>query len=32
MLKIKNLDIYLYMYFIAKKYLWNNILVEYIDN
>ena len=29
-LKIKNLDFHLY--FIATKYLWNNALVEYIDN
>ena len=29
-LKIKNLDIHLYS--IATKYLWNNALVEYIDN
>ena len=29
-LKIKIWDIHLY--FIATKYLWNNALVEYIDN
>ena len=29
-LKINNLDIH--RYFIATKYLWNNALVEYIDN
>ena len=29
-LKIKNLNIHLYS--IATKYLWNNALVEHIDN
>ena len=32
LLKIKNLNIHLYQYFIVTKYLWNDALVEYIDN